>query len=94
MKSKPKYQLRKEAFKQVKELFEKAKASSLADSYVKKARRIAMRVNLRLSRELKRKFCKHCYTYFKDGNYRVRTRNGFVVYYCLNCKKYMKFKIA
>ncbi len=94
MKKVPKYIQKKESLKQVKSLFEQAKSSSLADKLVKKARKIGMKINLKLPRELKRKFCKHCNTYFKSGNYRVRTRNKTVVYYCLTCKKYMRFSLS
>ena len=30
------------------------------------------------------------FSYFYKENYRVRTRNKFMVYYCNNCKKYSK----
>ncbi|MBI5391698.1 ribonuclease P [Candidatus Woesearchaeota archaeon] len=77
---------------QIYHLFAQAQLNSkLADKYVKLARKLAMKFNLPLPRELKRKFCNHCYTYFQDGNYRVRTRDKNVVYYCLTCKKYMRF---
>jgi ribonuclease P protein subunit RPR2 len=66
----------------------------LANRYVELARKIAMKVNLKIPREYKRKFCKHCYSYLRPGvNCRVRTKEGKVVYYCLNCKKYMRFGI-
>lgn len=94
MRKVPKHIQKKDSLKQVKLLFEQAKSSSLADLLVKKARKIGMKVNLRFPRELKRKFCKHCNTYFKSGNYRVRTRNKTVIYYCLTCKKYMRFKLS
>ncbi|MFH1638407.1 MAG: ribonuclease P [Candidatus Woesearchaeota archaeon] len=75
-------------------LFSKADESSskkLADRYVAMARRIAMRVNLRLPSRLKRKFCRHCGCYFIPGkNLRVRTRDGKLVYYCLECKKFWR----
>lgn len=66
----------------------------LANKYVNTARKIAMKLRLRFPRDLKRRFCKHCYFYLKPGvNCRVRTKNGKVVYYCLNCKKYMRFPL-
>src|SRR3989338_9263644 len=78
--------------KQVEELFSKAKDNpTKGNFYVHKLRKIAMKVNLRLPHYLKQKFCKHCYSYFYKENYRVRTRNKFMVYYCNNCKKYSKY---
>jgi len=78
-----------ELFKQA----EKVKSQKLANRYVEIARKVAMKVNLRMPSQYKRKFCKHCYTYFGKGNYRVRTKNGKVVYYCFNCKKYTRIPI-
>src|SRR3989344_8883510 len=81
---------RKEALVLVKKLFEEAKSSfsknpSLSNKYVKLARKTAMKVNLRLPRELKRRFCKHCYSYLVPGkNSRVRIHKSRVIYYCLN----------
>ena len=73
------------------ELFKQAdltKSQELANRYVFLARKIAMKYNIRSPRELKRKFCKHCYNYFKSGkNFRTRLRDKKVIYYCLNCKK-------
>ena len=78
-------------FQQAEEVFSKNKA--LSNRYVELARKIAMKVNLPIPRDYKARYCKHCNKYFRSGNYRVRSRKGMVVYYCLNCKKYMKFKI-
>ncbi|MBI2663003.1 ribonuclease P [Candidatus Woesearchaeota archaeon] len=71
------------------------KDSKLSDKYISLARRISMKARIRIPKELKRKFCKHCYSYLKPGiNCRVRTKDKKVVYYCINCKKYMKFPIT
>lgn len=94
---KNKEKLRKEALALVKKLFEDAKLSfnknpSLSNKYVKLARKTAMKVNLRIPRELKRKFCKHCYSYLVPGrNSRIRMHKSRVIYYCFSCKKYMRF---
>lgn len=76
------------------ELADKSFSSSKqkANNYVRKARRLAMKHKIRWPRGLKRRFCKHCYSYLKPGaNCRIRTKQGKVVYYCLECKKYMRF---
>lgn len=78
-------------------LFEQAnkafnKNPGLANRYVTLARKLAMKYKVRIPKELKRKFCKHCYKYLMPGkNCRIRTKEGKVVYYCLNCKKFMRF---
>ncbi len=83
--------LAKERIKTLFEQAEKTKSQELANKYIQTARKIAMKLNLRLPSKYKRRFCKHCYNYFKEGNYRVRTRNNKLVYYCFNCKKYTRF---
>jgi len=77
-------------FEQAKEMFKEDPL--LSNRYVELARKIAMKHKVRFPRELKRRFCKHCYVYLVPSvNCRVRTREGKVVYSCFNCKKYMRF---
>lgn len=58
-----------------------------SNRYVEIARNIGMRFNARIPPGLKRKFCKHCYSYLQPGvNCRVRTKNRKVVIFCANCK--------
>ena len=95
---KDKNKLRKLAYDKIKVLFDEAKLQSrknieLSNRYVKLARKIAMKVNLRMPREYKRRFCNHCYNYFTNNNRRVRVHKSRVIYYCLNCKKYTRFVI-
>ncbi|MBI2148245.1 ribonuclease P [Candidatus Woesearchaeota archaeon] len=94
MKRLNKNKLKQIALERINILFQEAKSNpSKANRYVEIARKIGMKVNIPIPKEYKRRYCKHCNNYFQSGNYRVRTRNKMVVYYCLNCKKYMKFKI-
>ncbi len=63
--------------------------------YVQQARRIAMKVRLKLPRTLRRQFCKHCLHYLKPGvNARVRTRNKMLVVYCHHCKRFQRFVLG
>jgi len=63
----------------------------LANKYAKKARRTALKYKIKLPSILKRKICKNCHSFLVPGkNLRVRTRKGHVVYYCLECKKFMR----
>lgn len=88
---------KKEAKILIPELFQKAGAAfksspKLANDYARKARNLSMKYKIRLPRELKRGFCKHCYCYLKPGeNCRVRLQKGKVVYYCLSCREYTRF---
>lgn len=65
-----------------------------ASRYVTLARKIAMKVKVKMPLHLKRRFCKHCYKYLQSGvNSRVRIRNGKVVISCLECKNFTRIPI-
>lgn len=92
----PKEKQKEIALERVRILFQEAekvfaKDKTMANRYVTLARKIAMKVKLKMPRELKRRYCKHCYKYLQPGvNSRVRTRAGKVVISCLECKKFMR----
>lgn len=73
----------------VKHLFEEAKQATpeLAKRYVWLARKLCTKSRTRMPKELKRKFCKYCNTYFKAGNYRVRATGKTITYTCKVCWK-------
>jgi len=96
---KNKKELQQVALKKIKTLFQEARVQfdenpSLSDRYIKLARKIAMKVNLSIPKEYKRRFCRHCYSYLVPSkNCRVRINKSRVIYYCLKCKKFMRFVI-
>ncbi len=76
-------------FHQAKETFKKDKTK--ANSLVKKARALSMKYKIRLPTTLKRRFCKHCYSFLMPSvNARIRTKEGKVIIYCLDCKKFSR----
>ena len=80
----------KTLFKEAREVFKKDK--ELANRYVELARKIAMKYKVRIPSELQKQFCKHCYKFLMPNiNCRIRLKDGKVVYYCLECKKFMRF---
>ncbi len=97
MKRRPKKQVKEIANQRIKELFAEAfktKSQKLANRYVHLARKIAGKARIRMPREYKRRFCKHCYAYLRSGkNARIRTRQGKLIIYCLNCKKYNRIPL-
>jgi ribonuclease P protein subunit RPR2 len=89
-----KAKIKKRAEAQIRELFRQAESSSLsnANRYVKIALKISTKTKTPIPRELKRRFCKKCKSYLVPGkNCRVRVSRGKIVYYCLQCKKFMRF---
>jgi len=82
-----------ELFKQAEEVFSKNKG--LANRYVTLARKFSMKHKVKFPKELKRKFCKHCYKYLRSGdNARIRTKGGKLVIYCLECKKFIRIPLV
>lgn len=94
-----KSRINENALERVYDLFKEARLvfktdEELSKKYVKLARKIAMRVNLRMPREIKVQFCRNCDAYMIPGvNCRIRTKNRKVVYYCLECKHFRKYLI-
>ncbi len=65
-----------------------------ADRYVFIARKIAMRFNIKLTKEQKKKFCHKCYSYLYPGkNCIIRTnpKTKCVEYLCKNCGKKTRY---
>jgi len=85
------------ALKRIRGLFELAynkatnKDLELADRYVYIARKISMKYLVPIPNEYKRCFCKHCYCYLlPDVNSRFRIKNGKIIIFCKDCKKYTR----
>ncbi|MEK6937124.1 MAG: ribonuclease P [Nanoarchaeota archaeon] len=79
-----------ELFKNAKEVFKEN--PGLSDRYVDIARKIAMKAQVNILGNLKKKFCKKCKSYLVPGeNLRIRTRNKKLIYYCLKCKNIMRY---
>ena len=87
----PEYQI-KIAKERIAILFDEAEKMvkedpELAKRYMKLAKRIGMRYNVRLGK-LKRRFCKYCYNYFLSGKTCTqRLKNGRINIKCLSCNR-------
>jgi ribonuclease P protein subunit RPR2 len=65
----------------------------LSDRYVNLARKMSMKANIPIPRDLKKKFCKSCYSYLKPGsNLKVRLHRSTLIYTCGKCGNIMRFK--
>ncbi len=95
---KPGYQDRI-AKERIKSLLAQAKAvfkenPELAHRYAGLARRISLRYNIRLPREMKRHICKKCHRYLVPGSncqVRARREKQAVIIRCLECGHIMRF---
>ena len=61
----------------------------LAQRYIDLIRKLAMSFRIKLPREIKRSFCKHCYAVF-PASARVRLQNKKVVKYCEKCRNFTR----
>jgi len=68
---------------EIKQLFE----GNPTGEEIKEARKKAMRVNLKLPLEIRRKFCHHCNALLRG---KIRLKKGKKVILCENCKKYTR----
>ncbi|MEK6808523.1 MAG: ribonuclease P [Nanoarchaeota archaeon] len=65
--------------------------SKLSNRYIELARKLSMKFKVRIPNHLKRRFCKYCNYYLvPDKNCRIRLHKTRVIYYCLNCKRFMR----
>lgn len=62
-----------------------------SDRYVTLARRIGMKLRVRIPTPLKRKICKHCNCYLSPERTRVRLRDGILTITCLRCGGQMRY---
>ncbi|MEM4259875.1 MAG: ribonuclease P protein component 4 [Candidatus Woesearchaeota archaeon] len=65
---------------------------ALSNRYITLARKISMKYKVKIPAELKRRFCKYCYSYLFPGiNCRVRLNNDKIIYTCFKCKNFIRF---
>lgn len=89
--SKPEWQI-KIAKERIDILFNEAAKTDQKDlqkRYMKLAKKIGMRYNVRIGNK-KRKFCKHCYYYF-GSDVKRRLKNGKIIIVCPGCKKIIRY---
>ncbi len=81
-------------------LFEQARKEFCAhpersNRYVDIARRISMRLRIRIDRDLRRQYCHHCYSFLVPGrNMRVRVHRGNVIVTCRCCNKKTRYRLV
>ena len=95
-----KIKARKEAEMLIPELLKKSKKAykkgnkKLSKTYSKKIRYLYMKHKIKLSRQVKRQLCKHCYSVLIPSvNCRIRTKQGKLIIYCKECKKFTRIQL-
>jgi len=70
------------------------KHSERSKRYIELARKIGLRYNVRLSKEMKRKFCKKCNSLLissKTEQVRIDSKSKTIMRKCLNCGKIYRY---
>jgi len=98
-KNKKEYQIRI-GKKRIKTLFDIAEKNAirrnftLADRNIEIARKIAMRYQISIPSELKKRYCKHCYSYIIPSiTGRVRIHRNKVIIFCNKCEKFTRIPL-
>ena len=79
--------------KKSKETYKKGN-KKLSKTYSKKIRFLYMKHKVQLPKETRRQLCKNCYGILIPSlNCRIRTKQGTIVIYCSDCKKYTRIRI-
>ncbi len=86
---------KKTAMKHIENLFQQqneviTKDISLAQRYSDTIRKLAMSFRIRLPREIKRSYCKHCYAIKTPENTRTRLKGSKLTIFCKNCNKFTR----
>lgn len=79
---------KKETEEKIKEIF----SGNPTPNEIKKAKRLAMNKKIRLG-ELKKRFCKKCYSLFDSKTSEIRIKKGFKVIKCKNCNYISRYKL-
>ena len=73
---------KKDAEKEIKQFFKNLKNKTPRE--VKKIKRLAMKYNIKL-KELRKLFCKKCYSIFNAKNSEIRIKKGIKIVKCKKC---------
>lgn len=89
--SKRQKQQKETALQRIRELFaqaEKTKDQKLRDRYSALAHKLVLKYKVKLPRNLKRKYCKYCKTFWISGKtVRIRIGKKTISFTCLVCRK-------
>ena len=74
----------KSAKQEIQEKISEIFSKKSSEKEIKKAKKLAMSKNIKL-KELRKKFCKKCYSPFDSDNSEIRVKKGFKILKCKKC---------
>jgi len=78
--------------REIQEIINQILDSNPSPKDVKKAKRLAMSKNIKLG-DLRKKFCKKCYSFFNNNNCEIRIKKPFKIIKCKKCGYISRYKI-
>ena len=96
----PKSKQKQIAKERIEFLFKEAKKISkkdlnLSNRYVALARKISMRQKVKIPKEFKKLFCKHCNKFLAPGKTLIaRIKKKKLIYHCLSCNKIIRYPFS
>lgn len=77
---------------EIQEKIQEIFSSNPSPKQIKKAKKLAMSKNIKIG-NLRKKFCKKCYSFFNTDNSETRIKKGFKIIKCKNCNYINRYKI-
>tara|TARA_Y100000034_G_scaffold136912_1_gene216996 strand:+ start:18024 stop:18287 length:264 start_codon:yes stop_codon:yes gene_type:complete len=77
-----------ETEKRIEEIF----SNSPNPKEIKKVKKLAMSKNIKIS-DLRKKFCKKCYSLFNSKNSKIKIKKGFKIIKCKKCEYISRYKL-
>ena len=81
--------LKEQLEEQIKEMLSKQPTPN----QIKKAKKLAMSKNIKLS-SFRKKFCKKCFTFFTPNNSEIRIKKPLKIIKCKNCDYISRYKLS
>lgn len=87
-----KKELKKLSKSEIQEYIKQVFSSNPSPKQIQKAKKLAMSKNIKLG-ELKKKFCKKCFSLLNSNNSEIRIKKGFKIIKCRNCRYLVRYKL-
>ena len=79
---------KQETEKRIKQIF----SENSSPNEIKKAKKLAMSKNIKLG-NLRKRFCKKCYSLFNSKNSEIRIKKGLKIIKCKNCDYISRYRL-
>jgi len=85
--------LKKTLKQELEEQINKIFSNNPSQKQIKKTKKLTMSKNIKLG-NLKKKFCKKCFTFFTPNNHEIRIKKPLKIIKCKNCNHISRYKLS